>query len=446
MLATKFLSHMNLLLDFKKNDDFWRVVKNSGWLIVDKLARGFFTLFVGIWVARYLGPGRYGELSYVISFLAFFQVASTLGLDNIVVRDIAHVQHDDDIKNPKEKLGEILGTVFVMRMVAGILFWIIATAGMAIFSSGEVVFLVFLAGAPLLFQSVDTIDIWFQSQSQSRLTVLAKMFAYTLANGIRIVFIMLELPLIYFALAILIEWALAAGALIYAYRSFNCGSRMTLNLQKIGIKLIKESWPYLLSGIAIISYQKIDQLMIKWLIGEYSLGIYSAILPLATTWYFVPMIFSVGLMPILAKKMKISRSKFLHLFRNIYMIFLTIGIVISALVATSASLLVSLLFGNTYELGVNALSIYSLSIIPASLGFAYNLYLVNEGKSQIAFYRTLAGAFVTFLFGWYLIPLYGLEGASIAAVMGYIVSDLLMPIILSNNLFLILINKYHIQN
>lgn len=416
-------------------------MKNSGWLIVDKFARGFFTLYVGIWVARYLGPERYGELSFALACLAFFQIASTLGLDNIIIRDIAHVQHGDDLKNSKEKIGEILGTVFLMRIIAGVCFWIIATSGMFFFADNEIAILALIAGAPLLFQSVDTIDIWFQSQSQSRLTVLSKMFAYTLANGIRVIFIMLELPVIYFALAISIEWAFAAGALIYAYGKFNCGSKFTFSISGTGMKLIKESWPYLMSGIAIISYMRIDQLMIKSLIDDYSLGLYSAILPLATTWYFIPMMLSMSLMPILAKKMKISRNNFLNSFRKIYVIFLIIGIVISTVIMTSASMLVNLLFGDTYVMGINSLRIYGLSALPVCLGFAYNLYLVNHGNSKSALYRTIAGALGTFLVGWIFIPLYGLEGASIAGVVGYVVADVIMPIIISKNLFLFMINK-----
>lgn len=43
---------------------------------------------VGVWVARYLGPDRFGLLSYAQSFVGLFSVIATLGLDGIVVREL----------------------------------------------------------------------------------------------------------------------------------------------------------------------------------------------------------------------------------------------------------------------------------------------------------------------------------------------------------------------
>ncbi|RPI33951.1 MAG: flippase, partial [Nitrospiraceae bacterium] len=36
------------------------VISNTGWQFADNLLRMGVGLFVGIWVARYLGPGQYG--------------------------------------------------------------------------------------------------------------------------------------------------------------------------------------------------------------------------------------------------------------------------------------------------------------------------------------------------------------------------------------------------
>jgi hypothetical protein len=42
-------------------------------------------LFVGVYVARYLGPERFGLLSYAGSFVGLFTALATLGLDGIMV-------------------------------------------------------------------------------------------------------------------------------------------------------------------------------------------------------------------------------------------------------------------------------------------------------------------------------------------------------------------------
>ena len=67
----------------------------------DKFLRMGFGLLIGVWVARYLGPEKFGLLNYAIAFVSLFNVFATLGLNNIVVREL--------VRKPSEK-GEILGT------------------------------------------------------------------------------------------------------------------------------------------------------------------------------------------------------------------------------------------------------------------------------------------------------------------------------------------------
>ena len=46
-------------------------------------------LFVGILVARYLGPESYGLMNYVISYVAIFSIIATFGMDNIEIRELS---------------------------------------------------------------------------------------------------------------------------------------------------------------------------------------------------------------------------------------------------------------------------------------------------------------------------------------------------------------------
>src|SRR5438132_9740832 len=64
------------------------ILGNLGWLMADRILRLGVGLIVGIWVARYLGPERFGIYNYAIAFVAMFSVLATLGLESIVVRDM----------------------------------------------------------------------------------------------------------------------------------------------------------------------------------------------------------------------------------------------------------------------------------------------------------------------------------------------------------------------
>ena len=73
------------------------------------------SLFVGIYVARYLGPERFGLLSYANSFVGIFLALATLGLDDVVVREL--------VKTP-ELREKLLGTAFWLKLFGTLLMWV----------------------------------------------------------------------------------------------------------------------------------------------------------------------------------------------------------------------------------------------------------------------------------------------------------------------------------
>lgn len=72
---------------FTLHPGFRRYFVNTSWLFAEKILRMVVGLIVGVWVARYLGPERYGLLNYAMSFVGLFSAIATLGLDGIVVCD-----------------------------------------------------------------------------------------------------------------------------------------------------------------------------------------------------------------------------------------------------------------------------------------------------------------------------------------------------------------------
>ncbi|EAT1842744.1 flippase, partial [Salmonella enterica] len=284
----RYIKKININVEIKG------IISNTGWLLFDKFIRLIFGLLVGVWVARYLGPNTYGQLAYVITLISFFQVVSLLGMDTILVRDIAH---------KKDQANEILGTAIIMRFGAGLLCLIVAVSFVGFFNGTYFAILTLLAGGSLIFQCVDTIDIWFQSQSQSKRTVIAKLCSYVVTNIIRIVLILCHAPVWGFALLLSIDALFSALALSCAYTSFKTTDKWRIILSR-GKNLLRESWPFLVSGISIIMYMRLDQIMIKNLLGEKSLGVYAAVLQFSLLWNFVPITLSVSLAPYIARKKK----------------------------------------------------------------------------------------------------------------------------------------------
>ena len=94
-----------------------QVIGNTAWLFSEKILQLGLGLLVGVWVARYLGPEKFGLFNYAITFVAMFSPFANLGLDGIVVRDVA--------RDPSNK-DETLGTAFALKLIGGIVTLILA--------------------------------------------------------------------------------------------------------------------------------------------------------------------------------------------------------------------------------------------------------------------------------------------------------------------------------
>src|SRR5215472_9413822 len=227
------------------------VAANSGWLIAEKGTRLAVGLVVTVWIARHLGPHDYGILMSTFAFVLLFGPLANLGLDAIAVREISRRPGDTQA---------ILGTAFCLRMLGGAagaaLAWGAGTA-LGLAESGPPLVLAILS-ATLLFQAADVVDYWFQSRLSSRLTVAARLSAFALAVALRVALIVFDQPLEMFAAAIVAEYALAAGGLAFAYSRHPGAGRWTFD-RALAIALLRDSWPLMLSGAAVLMYSRLDQ-------------------------------------------------------------------------------------------------------------------------------------------------------------------------------------------
>lgn len=403
------------------------IVANTGWLFFDKALRITLGIVVGAWLARYLGPSRYGELAYVLAFVAIFQAIGKLGLDSIVVRDIA--------RDPASA-GEILGTTLSLRLAAGLFLWCAAIIIIALLQPGDTTALILtvILASTIVFQSTDTVDLWFQSQLQSRRTVFAKSLAYLGGNGLKVVLILLHAPLVFFASAWLLETVIASFALYIAYTKFRAHGEWRWQMQRAKL-LMHEAWPYLLSSLGIMIYMRIDQIMLREMIGEKEVGIFSAAIIPSEAWYFIATTLLISVAPSISRRKKESQVAYLDSLKVFFSMMWLVSIIIAIVVSIFSSTIISLLYGDAYQSSAHVLATHIFAIIPVFLGVASNLWLTNEKRGDLAIKQTLLGAAVNITLNLYLIPLHGSVGAAISTVVSQWVSSVLVNAIFAWPLF-----------
>src|SRR3989442_528209 len=203
-----------------------------------------------------------------------------------------------------------MGTAFVLKLAVGLLTFLLAVATIAWIRPQDsiTIGLVMIVAGGVLFQAFDTIDFWFQSQVQSKYTVYARDAAFLLVTGVKIVLILEQAPLIAFAWAMLAEVVVGAIGLVAVY----WGTGHLLKEWQVSIQrakmLLSDSWPLILSGLVIVVYMRIDQVMLGEMKGAEAVGIYSAAVKLSEVWYFIPMAIVSSVFPSIIEAKKLSEK------------------------------------------------------------------------------------------------------------------------------------------
>ena len=390
--------------------------KNTSWLFGEKILRMIVGLFVGIWVARYLGPEQYGLFSYAQSFVGLFSAIATLGLDGIVVRELVK----DESRRDK-----LIGTAFWLKMMGA--FSVLALLAFSVnFTSndGDTNILVFIIASATIFQSFNVVDMYFQSKVLSRYVVYANMIALLLSSIVKIVLIVNEAPLIAFAWVILFDSFILACGYLYFYiysRHLNPTAIWKFNKQ-IALSLLKDSWPLILSGIVISIYMKVDQVMIKEMLDHEAVGQYAAAVRLSEAWYFIPVVIASSLFPAIINAKKQSEELYYTRLQKLYDLMVWMAITIALPMTFLSDWIVHLLYGEQYNQAGNVLMIHIWAGIFVFLGVASGKWLVSENLQIFSTINTTIGAIVNIGLNYILIPRIGVEGAAWATFISYFIA------------------------
>jgi O-antigen/teichoic acid export membrane protein len=382
----------------------------------EQLLRMIAGLFVGIWVARYLGPEQFGLFSYVLAFTALFGGIAKLGLDVIIVHDIVNEPHMRDV---------CLGTAFWLKVAGAVVVMAIIALAVTFTSNDATTNLyIFIIAGGLLFQSFEVIEFYFQSQVLAKFVSFSKVIQLALSSLLKIYLVLTESQLIWFVLLSLFDTVTLAISLFISYQNQkNTNFYKYFDLTKAK-SLLKVSWPLILSSIVIMFHMRIDQIMIKEMLGEYEVGIYSAAVKLSEVWYFIPLMISSSLFPSLINAKKLSVNLYYSRLQWLYsfMVWLAIGIALPMTFISDK--LVNLLYGAAYSEAGSVLKVHIWAGVFVFLSSAFGRYLIIENLAKINFYRVFYGSAINVFLNLILIPKIGVVGSAYATLMSLFVINI----------------------
>lgn len=386
--------------------------------MAEQLIRIFTGVFVGIYIARYLGPEQFGVLSYVLALAAFVLAVSRLGMDAVLVRELVEIG---------DKRNQLMGTAFWLMISAALVCYLVV--GLGIWFVGEaahVKIYVWIVSASALFASFLMIDYFFQSQLKAKYSAICKTFSLLLMSLVKLGLIFTGAELFWFVLASLIDHVVLAVLLLLAlHKTYGVSFLKYFNWHDAR-SMLSSAWPMVLTAVAALIYMRIDQVMIRNMLGLHEVGIYSAATKIYESWIVLPYIISVSLLPAIVKLKQGSVLDYQRRLTQLFRLVIWMSALAAIIVSIISEPLMVIAFGEAYRESASVVSIAMWTAVFASMGSISARYFNVERMEKKIALRTALAAFVNIGLNLVLIPRYGINGAAIATLLCTIFANYLM--------------------
>jgi len=400
---------------------FKRYFLNTSWMFVGKMLNLVINFIVSIFVARYLGPERYGLMSFIVSFASITMTLGDLGIDSLLIKEMNQKPEADSI---------LLGTGLFIKFFGAIISIssciIIATFFQI---TAPLIGLLLAYASFVIFQSFNVIDFYFQSRVKVKYSNIVLVIVSTFSAILELSFIFFHFGVFSFLLIYPIQYFLLAIGYIYFY--LRLGNRV----QKWQISsdstsyLIKNSWPFILSNVSTAIYFRIDQVLLRVFMGPAIVGIYAIAANLSEPWSFIPSVICSSLFPAIINAKKTNQVVFGKRMAFLYTILFYTALCIALPISVLSPFIISILYGKAYAGSAILLSIYIWSLVGMFLTIGFQQYLVAEQKLKIIFLINFCGMVINVALNLILIPRIGASGAAISNVVSYLLPLLIIFIL-----------------
>jgi len=389
------------------------------WIIAAKMMQVVLGFFVGIYSARYLGPSNYGIINYTASYIAFLTIIAGLGIDDYIMKEM--IDH-------KDQQGEALGSGILLRIISGLLSVVALYCILMITDANDSMIqtVAFLQVISLLFSSGQLLAYWYQMQLRSKVPSVITSIAYALMTVYKIVILVQGKDIRYFAFTGSLETLLIVILLLLQYKK-DGGPKLSFS-KAMCKDLLKNSYHFVLSGLLVVVFNSTDKIMLKQMMSETTVGYYSIASNLCNMWPFVLSAIIQSASPLILQAKKDSEELYIRRIKQCYASIIWISIVVSTIITIGAPYIINLLYGKDYAGSVSSLRILTWAITFSYLGVARGAWIVSEGLQKYVKYLTGIGAILNIIMNYFLIPVYGAAGASIATLATQIIVNFVAPL------------------
>jgi O-antigen/teichoic acid export membrane protein len=383
------------------------------------------SILVTLKIIAYLGPYQFGIYSTILAYTSFFSIFTfASGIDDLIIKDLA------DGKASHKTVNEYISTGFFLRFILGaIALGISAICARLLKYEGMTYWGIILLSTGMLFtfnkrKSLFIIDY---TVTEKRLMPEAIMLILTLfVMAAKYAFILMQFSLSWFIVCdLLLVVGVSFCFLVMAVRNNHFRISFQFFRWNILQKLLLGSYSLAFSGLFIMIFMRIDQIMLGKMRGMTSVGIYNVAVQLVEAFNFVPVIAGALLLPILSRNTH-NNQNMKTILQIAYRAAAWASIMIVAVYTFYGEAILKFLWGVQFLDSVRPLKILVWSQVFVFVGtinvnacIAYNVHKYNLLLVSLQ-------ALLNFLLNLFFIPRYSVTGAAISTIISYGAGFILM--------------------
>ena len=385
-----------------------RVARNFSFLLFGQVASQAFVFFALIYLTRVLQPTAFGKLGFAQSVLAYFLLASDMGIALLGAREIAAGKYQ----------ASYLGNLISLRACLGVLsFVVLCLAALSLASLRETGLLVILFGLTIIPYSL-TLDWVFLG-----LEIMNGVGVVNVTRGL--VYFMLLLLFVRNPNSLLLVPLFFLGAhATSAYLSWSLAKRWTTE-QALAFTLPSREWgsvlscsaPLFLYAVLASSQLNLAAVLLGWLRSPSDVGIYVAAYKLVYIFIYLAYLYSFSILPILSSSREGSQLTLASAKGGA-----VCGLLLAVVMTLCAAPLVTLLYGVAYRPAVDIVRLLVWSLPVMACVAVLSMDLVARGRARPLLVALGMGLVAEFGLDLLLIPRYGPRGAALAYMANTIVT------------------------
>lgn len=384
---------------------------NTSWTLATQGVRLLAGFFVGLWVARFLGPSDFGTYNYLISLISIFSAFASFGTNEQLVTDL--------VRHPEETTS-FLNAAFYLRIFLGLLSIIVIFIISTLSTEFKNVQVYLLISTPIIiFQTFDLVDVYYRATINLKASSITRIFQILISSIIKIYLIKTNAPLISFFYVMTFDYASYAILIYISFKKLEPGFILMMPNAAYVKRIVASCWPLMFMIVSNSVLSKLDHVLIGNFLAKSDVGYYSSssrILELLGT--FPTLMFSSLYTAILNAK-KHSQEEYYNRLYKLSRFLRWISILAAIFFSFFSLEIITLLFGASYAAAAPILRIHSFSFIFFTMSMVSIHWYIAEGLNELLMIKTILAGLTNMTLNLVLIPRYGVNGAVYSSLITY---------------------------